>query len=85
MKGVLRSSIAKFVVYWTNVTFHHSQIITQWYVVQPQIIVFYLPAYSPLFSILLKNYFQPGDREFTTTDQIQMNNSPSWKQLIQLF
>ncbi|KAJ8257698.1 hypothetical protein GJAV_G00188730, partial [Gymnothorax javanicus] len=43
-----------YVIIWDNVAFHHSRLITEWFTAHPEMIVQFLPAYSPFLNPIVE-------------------------------
>ena len=48
--GLFREDLPKYVVICDNVSFHRSNIIRQWFVTHPRMLIEFLPPYSPFLN-----------------------------------
>lgn len=49
-RGLFREDLPKYVVICDNVSFHRSNIIRQWFVTHPRMLIEFLPPYSPFLN-----------------------------------
>ena len=49
-RGLFREDLPKYVVICDNVSFHRSDIIRQWFVTHPRMLIEFLPPYSPFLN-----------------------------------
>lgn len=58
-RGLFRVDLPKYVVICDNVSFHRSDIIRQWFVTHPRMLIEFLPPYSPFLNPI-EEFFQLG-------------------------